>query len=165
MQVAVLTFDGFNELDSFIAAAILNRLRAQGWAATFMAKPFNVVSGCSMHLHVSLWKDGRNVFAPVDGSESEIARQAIGGMMEHLAGITLPGAPTVNSYKRIGVGAPTSGATWAPAYATYGMNNRTQSIRIPAPGRIEIRSTDGSANPYLAAAAIRRCKTRKRFAT
>ena len=64
------------------------------------------------------------------------------------------GAPTVNSYKRIGVGAPTSGATWSPAYATYGMNNRTQAIRIPAPGRIEIRAIDGSANPYLAAAAL-----------
>ena len=52
------------------------------------------------------------------------------------------------------VGAPTSGATWAPAYATYGMNNRTQAIRIPAPGRIEIRAIDGSANPYLAATAV-----------
>ena len=60
----------------------------------------------------------------------------------------------MNSYKRIGVGAPTSGATWSPAYATYGMNNRTQAIRIPAPGRIEIRAIDGSANPYLAATAL-----------
>jgi glutamine synthetase len=57
----------------------------------------------------------------------------------------------------MGVGAPTSGATWAPAYATYGMNNRTQAIRIPAPGRIEIRCVDGSANPYLAAAALIGC--------
>jgi len=56
-------------------------------------------------------------------------------------------APTVNSYKRIVVGAPTSGATWAPAYISYGYNNRTQMLRIPAPGRIEDRTIDGSANP------------------
>jgi glutamine synthetase len=58
--------------------------------------------------------------------------------------------PTVNSYKRMGVGAPVSGATWAPAYATYGGNNRTQMLRIPDGGRVEHRGCDGSANPYLA---------------
>jgi glutamine synthetase len=63
-------------------------------------------------------------------------------------------APTVNSYKRLVVGAPTSGATWAPAYVSYGYNNRTQMLRIPAPGRIEDRTVDGSCNPYLAATAM-----------
>jgi len=58
--------------------------------------------------------------------------------------------PIVNSYKRMGVGAPTSGSTWAPAYATYGANNRTQMLRIPDAGRIENRGVDGAANPYLA---------------
>ena len=60
--------------------------------------------------------------------------------------------PTVNSYKRFGVGAPQSGATWAPAYATYGGNNRTQMLRVPEGGRVENRGCDGSANPYLAMA-------------
>jgi glutamine synthetase len=60
----------------------------------------------------------------------------------------------VNSYKRLRVGAPTSGATWAPAYVSYGYNNRTQMLRIPAPGRIEDRTVDGSCNPYLAATAM-----------
>ncbi len=60
--------------------------------------------------------------------------------------------PTVNSYKRFGVGAPASGATWAPAYATYGGNNRTQMLRVPEGGRVENRACDGSANPYLAMA-------------
>jgi glutamine synthetase len=60
--------------------------------------------------------------------------------------------PTVNSYKRFGVGAPQSGATWAPAYATYGGNNRTQMLRVPEGGRVENRACDGSANPYLALA-------------
>ena len=59
----------------------------------------------------------------------------------------------MNSYNRFGVGAPVSGATWAPAYATYGGNNRTQMLRIPEGGRIENRGCDGSANPYLAMAA------------
>ena len=53
----------------------------------------------------------------------------------------------------MGVGAPQSGATWAPAYATYGGNNRTQMLRVPEGGRVENRAVDGSANPYLAMAA------------
>ena len=52
----------------------------------------------------------------------------------------------------MGVGAPLSGATWAPAYATYGGNNRTQMLRVPEGGRVENRACDGSANPYLAMA-------------
>ncbi|WP_419944300.1 hypothetical protein [Candidatus Poriferisodalis sp.] len=65
--------------------------------------------------------------------------------------------PIVNSYKRMGVGEPTSGATWAPAYAAYGGYNRTQMIRIPEPDRIEIRLGDGAANPYLMSAAYLAC--------
>ena len=52
------------------------------------------------------------------------------------------------------MGAPTSGATWSPSYITYGGNNRTQMIRIPGPGRLEMRVVDGAANPYLATAAL-----------
>src|SRR5205814_9825058 len=63
-------------------------------------------------------------------------------------------APTVNSYKRLVVGAPTSGATWAPAYISYGYNNRTQMLRVPEAGRVEDRTVDGSCNPYLAATAM-----------
>ena len=60
----------------------------------------------------------------------------------------------MNSYKRLIVGAPTSGATWSPVYVTYGGNNRTQMIRVPAGGRFEDRTIDGAANPYLTATAI-----------
>ena len=63
-------------------------------------------------------------------------------------------APTVNSYKRLKLGSTTSGATWSPVWISYGYNNRTQMLRIPAPGRIEDRTVDGSCNPYLAAAAV-----------
>ncbi len=134
--------------------------QARGHLATFMPKPFSNLTGNGAHLHVSLWDPSgkKNLFE--DGSDpkglglSALAYQFLAGIIEHAEGVIAVGAPTVNSYKRIGVGAPTSGATWAPAYATYGMNNRTQAIRIPAPGRIEIRAIDGSANPYLAAAAL-----------
>ena len=57
----------------------------------------------------------------------------------------------------MGVGAPTSGATWAPAYAAFGGNNRTQMIRVPEPDRLEIRLGDGAANPYLMFAAMLAC--------
>ncbi len=132
----------------------------RGYLATFMPKPFSHLTGNGAHLHISLWDpEGEvNLFEDADDPKglglSPLAYQFLAGVIEHAEGVIAIGAPTVNSYKRIGVGAPTSGATWAPAYATYGMNNRTQAIRIPAGGRIEIRAIDGSANPYLAATAL-----------
>jgi glutamine synthetase len=132
----------------------------RGHLATFMPKPFANLTGNGAHLHVSLWDPAgkNNLFADDKDKRglglSKLAYSFLGGVIEHAEAVLAIGAPTVNSYKRIGVGAPTSGATWSPAYATYGMNNRTQAIRIPAAGRIEIRAIDGSANPYLAAAAL-----------
>lgn len=135
----------------------------RGLLTTFMPKPFSNLTGNGAHLHISLWdKPGkRNLFEdpkdPRGLGLSKTAYHFLGGVIKHMEGATALFAPSVNSYKRMGVGAPTSGATWAPAYATYGMNNRTQAIRIPAPGRIEIRAVDGSANPYLATAALLAC--------
>jgi glutamine synthetase len=130
-----------------------------GLAATFMPKPFANLTGSGLHLHSSLWdaKSGTELFAGENDARglglSEMAYHYIGGLVAHgpaLAGVT---CPTVNSYKRFGVGAPQSGATWAPAYATYGGNNRTQMLRVPEGGRVENRACDGAANPYLAMAA------------
>ena len=135
----------------------------RGLLTTFMPKPFSHLTGNGGHLHISLWDPTGKINLFEDHQDpsglglSPLAYEFLGGIIDNSDGLSAILAPTVNSYKRIGVGAPTSGATWAPAYATYGMNNRTQSIRIPAPGRIEIRSTDGAANPYLAAAAIIGC--------
>ena len=75
-------------------------------------------------------------------------------MKAHARAYSAVTAPTVNSYKRLKRGSTTSGATWAPVWISYGYNNRTQMLRIPAPGRIEDRTIDGSANPYLAAAVV-----------
>ena len=116
------------------------------------------LTGNGLHFHSSLWdaKTGAELFAdPCDQRGlglSEMAYFYIGGLIDHgpaLVGVT---CPTVNSYKRMGVGAPVSGATWAPAYATYGGNNRTQMLRVPDSGRVENRACDGAANPYLAMA-------------
>ena len=130
-----------------------------GLAATFMPKPFGNLTGSGLHLHSSLWdaRTGEELFADPDDPRglglSRLAYHYIGGLIEHGPAMAAVTCPTVNSYKRFGVGAPQSGATWAPAYATYGGNNRTQMLRIPAGGRIENRGCDGSANPYLAMAA------------
>jgi glutamine synthetase len=132
----------------------------RGLIATFMPKPFAHLTGNGCHFHVSLWKDGENVFDR-DPSEdprglglSELAYNFIGGLKANAKAYIAITAPTVNSYKRLVVGAPTSGATWAPAYVSYGYNNRTQMLRVPAGGRIEDRTVDGSCNPYLAATAM-----------
>ncbi|WP_037062546.1 type III glutamate--ammonia ligase [Pseudonocardia acaciae] len=128
-----------------------------GMTATFMPKPFGSVTGNGQHLHQSLWTTGGE---PLFGDDadglglSKLAYHYIGGLVEHgraTAGVI---CPTVNSYKRIGAGAPSSGATWAPAYVAYGGNNRSLMLRVPEGGRVEHRGVDGSANPYLAAAAL-----------
>jgi len=132
----------------------------RGLIATFMPKPFAHLTGNGCHFHVSLWKDGVNVFAREASEDprglglSELGYEFIAGLKANAKAYIAVTAPTVNSYKRLVVGAPTSGATWAPAYISYGYNNRSQMLRIPAPGRIEDRTVDGSCNPYLAATAM-----------
>jgi glutamine synthetase len=132
----------------------------RGLIATFMPKPFAKLTGNGCHFHVSLWRDGENVFErdPAEDPRglglSELGYQFLGGLKAHAKAYIALTAPTVNSYKRLSVGAPTSGATWAPAYVSYGYNNRTQMLRIPAGERIEDRTVDGSCNPYLAATAM-----------
>ena len=127
-----------------------------GRTATFMPKPFTTLTGNGCHFHMSLWKDGVNVF--LDESDalglSGTAYSFIGGLKSHARAYSALTAPTVNSYKRLKLGSTSSGATWSPVWISYGYNNRTQMLRIPAPGRIEDRTVDGSCNPYLAAAAV-----------
>jgi glutamine synthetase len=128
-----------------------------GFIATFMPKPFTNLTGNGAHMHMSLWKDGENVFA--DDSDprglglSSLGYNFIGGLKAHARASSALTAPTVNSYKRLKPGSTSSGATWSPVWISYGYNNRTQMLRIN-PGRIEDRTIDGSCNPYLAAAAV-----------
>jgi glutamine synthetase len=129
-----------------------------GMLATFMPKPFSSLTGNGCHFHMSLWKDGQNLF--LDESDprglglSETAYHFIGGLKKHARAYSAVTAPTVNSYKRLKVGTTVSGATWSPVWISYGYNNRTQMLRIPGPGRIEDRTIDGSCNPYLAATVV-----------
>ena len=131
----------------------------RGLIATFMPKPFAELTGNGCHFHVSLWRDGENVFAadPADDEHglglSPAAYGFIGGLKRHARAYIALTAPSVNSYKRLVVGSQ-SGSAWAPVYISYGSNNRTQMLRIPDAGRIEDRTVDGSCNPYLAATAV-----------
>jgi glutamine synthetase len=110
-----------------------------------MPKPFAHLTGNGCHFHMSLWNDGENAFQqdPKDDPRglglSKLAYHFIGGLKAHAKAYIAVTAPTVTSYKRLVVGAPTSGATWAPAYVSYGFKDRT---------------VDGSCNPYLGATVI-----------
>jgi glutamine synthetase len=129
----------------------------RGLIATFMPKPFSHLTGNGAHFHMSLWKDGENIFEVDPGDDprgmglSEEAYNFIGGLKAHAKGYIAVTAPTITSYKRLVIGSR-SGSAWAPVYISYGYNNRTQMLRVPAAGRIEDRTVDGSCNPYLAAA-------------
>ena len=109
---------------------------------------------------MSLWDGERNVFDadPADDPRglglTKEGYHFIAGLMAHAKAYIAVTAPTVNSYKRLKVGDPRSGATWAPVYVSYAYNNRTQMLRVPAPGRVEDRTVDGSCNPYLAATVL-----------
>src|SRR5439155_9488879 len=108
--------------------------------------------------HMSLWDGDTNLFLDEDDARglglSETAYHFIGGLKKHAKAYSAVTAPTVNSYKRLKLGSTSSGATWSPVWISYGYNNRTQMLRIPAPGRLEDPTVDGSTNPYLAATVI-----------
>lgn len=129
-----------------------------GLHATFMPKPFSHLTGNGAHYHLSLWdtRNKTNLFSDKKDPDglSQPARWFMGGILSHAKALAAVASPIVNSYKRLIRGAPRSGATWAPVYVTYGGSNRTQMIRIPAGGRIENRTVDGAANPYLACAVM-----------
>jgi glutamate---methylamine ligase len=127
-----------------------------GLRATFMPKPFANLTGNGCHMHTSLWRGDRNVFADPKGELglSAEAYHFIGGVMHSAEALCAISNPAVNSYKRINAPPTLSGATWSPNSVTYTGNNRTHMIRIPDAGRFELRLADGAANPYLLQAAV-----------
>ena len=157
--------DALTTADRLIVFRLMVHSLAQqdGLYATFMPKPFSDKTGNGLHTHLSLWTRDSDepLFHDDDDARglglSEMAYQFTAGLIEHARALVAITCPIPNSYKRMGVGAPTSGATWAPAYAAYGGNNRTQMIRVPEGGRIEVRAVDGAANPYLTFAAQLAC--------
>ncbi len=137
----------------FMAKSIAEK---HGLRATFMPKPFLGLTGSGCHSHVSLWKGDENLFEDEQGElgVSQLGYHFIGGVIQHADALAALTNPTVNSYKRINAPRTISGATWAPNTVTYSGNNRTHMVRIPEPGRFEMRLADGAVNPYLLQASI-----------
>ena len=142
----------------FMAKSVAEK---HGLRATFMPKPIEGLTGNGCHAHISVW-DGAgnaaktNVFADdaMDLGLSQSGRHFLGGIMKHASALAAITNPTVNSYKRINAPRTISGATWAPNTVTWTSNNRTHMVRVPGPGRFELRLPDGAANPYLLQAVI-----------
>src|SRR5215472_10435953 len=135
---------------------IKNVSHQHGYVATFMPKPLFQDNGSGMHCHQSLWKDGTNLFFDEDGYAliSETARWYIGGLLKHASALLALCAPTTNSYRRLVPGYE------APINLVYSQRNRSACVRIPVYStspkskRIEFRSPDATANPYLAFPAM-----------
>ncbi len=133
--------------------AVKTIAKRHGLHATFMPKPKYGVAGSGMHINMSLVKDGKNIFED-ENDVNGLSREAywfIGGLMKHIKGMTALTNPLVNSYKRLVSGYE------APVHIAWSAKNRSPLIRIPATNgegtRIEFRSPDPSANPYLTLAA------------
>jgi glutamine synthetase len=128
-----------------------------GLTASFQPKPFRELTGNGCHLHLSLWnREGRNLFHDPGGEHglSPLACHFLGGLLEHAPALCAITNPTPNSYERLGGNTTSSGATWSPAWISYGGNNRTHLVRLPDDQRLELRLADGDANPYLLQAAV-----------
>ncbi len=129
----------------------------QNLFASFMPKPLENQPGSGMHTHVSLFEGDTNAFydATAEFNLSKIGRHFVAGLLHHAAEITAVTNPWVNSYKRL------AGGGEAPAYICWGQNNRSAMVRVPmykpdkgSSARVELRSLDSAANPYLAFALI-----------
>lgn len=128
--------------------------RKNGLYATFMPKPVSGINGNGMHVNMSLFAEGTNAFFD-ENDEMKLSTTAynfLGGILKHAQNFTAVTNPTVNSYKRLVPGFE------APVYVAWSGSNRSPMVRVPASRgqstRLELRSVDPTANPYLALAAI-----------
>ena len=125
-----------------------------GLFASFMPKPVENIAGSGMHINMSLFKDGKNIFFDPDAKNelSDDAVYFVGGLLKHIDALTAITNPTVNSYKRLVPGFE------APVYVAWSHKNRSPLVRIPAKRgkatRVELRNPDPACNPYLALATV-----------
>ena len=143
--------DALRAADNIMTFKLAVKTLAQknGLHATFMPKPKEGVNGSGMHINMSLFRDGKNIFFDEKGEKqlSSLAYSFIAGLLEHVKGFTALTNPLVNSYKRLVPGYE------APCYLAWSASNRSALIRIPAARgqstRVELRSPDPACNPYL----------------
>lgn len=147
--------DALHAADNIMTFKLAVKTLAQknGLHATFMPKPLCGTAGSGMHVNMSLFQNGRNVFFDPEGPSqlSPLAYQFTAGLLAHVKGFCALTNPLVNSYKRLVPGYE------APCYLAWSSSNRSALIRVPAPrgqgARLELRSPDPSCNPYLVFAA------------
>jgi glutamine synthetase len=161
-EIALRYGDALQSADNHVyyREAVRNVAFKHGLYASFTPKPFPAEAGAGCHVHLSAWdkKGGRNLFyaSKKPYSLSEVGWQFLAGVMEHLPGLMALTCPSVNSYRRIGLG------SWAGSHLCYGPDNRAAAIRIPSTYRgnemgsanIEVKVTDNSSNPYHAIGGI-----------
>ncbi|MDR9498809.1 MAG: type III glutamate--ammonia ligase [Hydrogenovibrio sp.] len=143
---------------TFVRMAGSEIANEMGMICSFMPKPNANRTGNGFHFHLSITDEaGNNLFKDESDANqmglSQLAYHFMGGLIHHAKALCAFSAPTVNSYKRLVVGRSLSGATWAPAFISYGDNNRSAMVRVPY-GRLEFRLPDTGSNPYLVTAAI-----------
>lgn len=159
-EISIKPSDPVNASDNLIMVreAVKGIAQGMGLIASFMPKPSESLPGSGLHIHISLWHDGTNVFYSEKDKYklSDEAYWFIGGILRHLDALLAFTAPTVNSYKRL------LPSRWASAYACWGPENREAAIRIPLPPKgkevksihIEFKPADNTMQPYLAVGSI-----------
>jgi hypothetical protein len=131
-----------------------------GLRATFMPKPFKGLTGNGCHAHISVWDKPRarpTLFDPTGDALRpfrKLGRNFLGGIMKHAAALAADHQPDGQHLQAHQRPAHRLGATWSPNTVTWTGNNRTHMVRVPGPGRFELRLPDGAANPYLLQAII-----------
>ncbi len=149
----VATADNFMTL-KYVAKTLGNEM---GFKPIFMPKPIPIDNGSGLHMHISLFKDDRNIFYDENDEYaflSQTARYFIGGLLHHGRALSALVSPTVNSYRRLIPGYE------APVYLVWSRANRSAAVRVPyytkrgSSGRIEYRPPDPSCNPYIALAGV-----------
>ena len=141
---------------TFFKFMVKSLAEKHGLRATFMPKPFANLTGNGCHAHISLWDGKSNKFLEKGDrlGLSKLAYNFLGGIIKNATSLAAFFNPTINSYRRINAPPTKSGASWSPSSISYTGNNRTHMIRVPDPGRFELRLMDGSSNPYLLQAGV-----------